>query len=387
MRAEPLLALAAAERHRAALALARLRPLSPGARRLAARNSRAVRGVATVAALTEEARGYRWTDPAACLSWAEVACLAAERTTGPCAADAAAEAWAERGNALRLVGEWREAALALAHAEDLVGRGSGDPLTIAEVASLCASLEIQRERPVEAARRLRSAIPLLVAAGETGRAARLLVKLAIACETGQEPEAGLDALRGAWSVLPADAPGALRLSVAHNTVLLVLQSGDPAEAVRLYDLARPLYRGYGSSIERARGWWVVGRAIGELGRSKEARVLLLEARQVLAAGHRLSEVALVALDLALVDLQADPRRAVTWVGEALPILETLGLDQSRLVALRLAAEVAEWAWLERVLRKLRRARGTPPARPLRQPSGSDAPPPSVVPPGGPSSEV
>jgi hypothetical protein len=340
-------------------------------RHLLAVNSRHYADACTAMLLAAEARRYRRASPAEARHWAELAAIAAERSTGPCAADARAEAWAELGNAHRLVGEWDHAAAALARAEAEAGLGSGDPVLRGEVASLRASLALALEAPDEAAWHLAGALPGVQAAGEMGLAVRMLVQLAIACEISGDPVAGIDALAGAWAILPADTAGALRVSLAHETVYALLASGRPDEALALYHDVQPTYRLHGSDVECARGRWVAGRAMGEIGAIDEAAEMLLSAREVLERQGRASEVGAILLDQAVVELHRDARAARQLATEALPLLTALRLPVTTLAALRaaIAAEGAQTLGL--ALAQVQREGRSPARLGDRQPLGSE----------------
>jgi tetratricopeptide (TPR) repeat protein len=334
-------ALAAAERHRAEVGMERLRRRGHAERLLLARNSRGLRTARTVLAVVEEAREHRLRSPREALEWAEVATTLAELVTGPCASDARAEAWAEAANARRMLGAWDLAEEAFCRADRALLDGSGDPIVAAEVASLRASLANQRERPIEAAGYLTRTLPLVVEAGDPEIGARLLVQLAQCCYLALDPETGLEVLERAWQLCPDDCASSLRVAIVHNTILLVLDSGDPRLALELYELARPTYRMHGREVERARGRWIAGRALAELGAPDDAAALYAAARATLEQQGRVPEVAYLVLDQALLELDRSPAEAARLAKEALPLLHGLGRPQGTLGALQVAIQAGE----------------------------------------------
>lgn len=368
-----LLFRAAAERRRALKALEKLRATRREARHLLVINSGRCASPTSARLLVEEARLHRQTSIEEARHWAELALLCAQRAEGHLAADARAEAWAELGNAHRMAAEWDLAGAAFRRAGEELEQGSGDPVLAGEVTSLEASLLLSLERPAAAAALLSEVTPLVLEARQDDLAIKLLVKIAIAYEMADEPEAGLRVLAQAWRLLPEDQEGPARVSLVHETIHLLTQVGRAHEALVCYDAARSTYRLHGSLVERARGRWIAARAVAALGDLESASVLLRRARETLESEGRAAEAAVLRIDQALVEVERAPGAARRMVLEALPLLAALGLPRSTMAALRAAGalEVQGIQALREALEGARRVHRAPSFRSRNQPSGSE----------------
>lgn len=286
--------------------------------------------VALVYALVQAAQDQRRVDPRDSRRWASCACEIADRVQGPLAADARMAALTEMGNGFRITGDLAAAEEALSAAETYLERCSGDPVLLAELASVQASLAVQREQLASAARYLDVALDLAAEIGDRALSVRLLVQLAIVCEHTRDPAPGLDALEAATQLVDDDTSAMLRLTIVHSIVRLYKISGQPLRALGLIKQAGPIWMVYGTPLDRARAQWVYGQCLLEAGTLGDACAALSDAKVgiEMTSGSGV-EVGLVALDLARA-LCADGRHgpARRAVLEALEALRGHGLSQA-----------------------------------------------------------
>ena len=156
-----------AERQAAAEILDRLARQPPARQQLFLEHAAAALQRAVCELLLERARAQRHQSARETLRLAELALLVAERCGGgPGAGELRARAWAELGNARRILADLPGAAQAFAQAERLIAPGCTDPLFPAELLSLRASLAHDRREFDEAGSLLRRSAAMYSACGE-----------------------------------------------------------------------------------------------------------------------------------------------------------------------------------------------------------------------------
>jgi hypothetical protein len=135
----------AAERRAVPELKQRLAAMSPPARREAMRSDVAFHRWALVEALIDDSREASVSDAAKAFELVEIAlagstALDEARYSAAAVADLAARAWAQRGNALRILGRFADAARSFESADELLTRGSGDPAERCRVLMMSSTL-------------------------------------------------------------------------------------------------------------------------------------------------------------------------------------------------------------------------------------------------------
>ena len=125
----------------------------------------------------------------------------------------------------------------------------------------------------------------------------------------------------------------------HNLLWLLVESGRHAEAARLLELARPVYRGTMNVLRRR---WLAGRIAAGLGDLASAAAELAEVRESFRRLDLQYNGALLGLDLAAVRLELDEADAAyELLGEVLATLSALHVEREERSALLLLAEAVE----------------------------------------------
>lgn len=360
----------AAERRAVPDLKARLETMAPAARRQAMRSDAAFHRWALVEALIEDSRESCVSDAAHAFELAEVAvegsaALDEARYSAAAVADLAARAWAQRGNALRILGRFTEAAQSLARADDLLSRGSGDPAERCRVLMMSATLLSAQKRYDEADGRIDRAVRLAKRSGERHLEGSALVRKARIAQRREDAEAALDLLRRGLRLIDHEEDPRLLLVAQHNLLLLMVDTERYREALDRMDEARILHHQLGGQLDFLRFRWVEGRTYAGLGWLRQAASHYEEARRGFIAEGLAYDVALVSLDLAAVYAQEGRHGEVRGLAEEmLPIFRSAEADQEALAALLVfhdAArnEAATVGLIHQVAAYLRSARGNP----------------------------
>lgn len=368
----------AAERRAAPELKARLESMSPPARRQAMRSDATFQRWALVEALIEDSREAGASNAAHALELAEVAVegsavLDEARYSVAALADLAARAWAQHGNALRIVGRFAEAGQSLACADDLLSRGSGDPAERCRVLMMAATLLSAQKRYDEADARIDRALRLARRAGERHLEGSALVRKARIAQRREETEAALELLGRGLRLIDHEEDPRLLLVAQHNLLLLLVDAGRYREALDRMDETRVLHHQLGGQLDFLRFRWVEGRTYSGLGWLRQAASHYEEARRGFIAEGLAYDVALVSLDLAAVYAQEGRHAEVRGLAEEmLPIFRSAEAHQEALAALLVFHEAARQeaatvGLIHHVADYLRRARGNPelPFRPSR----------------------
>jgi len=329
----------AAERAAAASFVARLVELPAGQRRLLIANSGAcTRSVCEL--LIDKARSLRHTSAHDTLAWAELARQAAERQAGRYGLELAGRAWAEVGNAYRILGDLAEAGRALAKAERLLADAGADPLAEADLASLQASLAHDRRDLAGAIRLLERAAALYEEVGEGAGLARTLLKLASVHDRSGVPERGISIARRALALTDGLDDSALRRTATHNLIYLVAESGQPLAAAALLARARPLFGPAAGRLDRWRFEWLAARIDRDLGLAERAARRLTVLRRRYLREELPDEVALVSLDLAAAHFASGRRDELARLAaESTSLFRSLGIAREALASVALLADL------------------------------------------------
>ncbi|HSE05461.1 MAG TPA: hypothetical protein VLK35_15035 [Methylomirabilota bacterium] len=268
--------------------------------------------------------------------------LNAERYGWERVTDLRARARAELANIRRVLGRYREAEQGFQRARDLLEQGTGDPLEEAGVASLEASLWIQRCEFERALALLDSAIVIARRMGENGLWARALIQKA-RCSTDRGlPEDALSLLLEAQQHLDPTFDPRLAVTVQHNILYALVQAGRFEEAAAGLPGTRALYRRFDYPIDRIRLTWLEGRVCCGLERLDEAEARFREALDGMLAEGLDYDAALVGLDLAVLYSQQNRNAEIRELAAAmLPVFSSHRIHREALAALLVFREAVD----------------------------------------------
>jgi tetratricopeptide (TPR) repeat protein len=193
--------------------------------------------------------------------------------------DLEARAWGELANAHRVADDLPRAEKALAGAFALYSRGTRDPLLMARLRDVAASLYAAQRRFEEAYHALAVARSIFLHAGDRHRAGRTLIKAGLFRGYAGEPDAAIDLLLRGLKEIDRDRDPDLTYRSLHNLVLFAADSED-LEAAREFLLTlRPIAVQHATRLERIRLTTVEGTIAAGLGNLAEAENAFEEARQ------------------------------------------------------------------------------------------------------------
>ncbi|HEV8580552.1 MAG TPA: hypothetical protein VGX68_15910 [Thermoanaerobaculia bacterium] len=218
-------------------------------------------------------------------------------------ADLQAQTWAELGNAYRAADDLANAEAALARAVDLAGHGTGDPLLLARLMDLTASLYTEQRRFGEAHRLLDWIYAIYRHLGDGHLAARALISKGISVVLAAESEEALNLLQQGILLADATRDPKLILSAVHALLVSLVDCDRLTEARALLEASRDLYTAQGERFDLLRARWLEGRIAGGLGQDREAERAFLQVRESFRKAELLYTTANVSLDLAAVWLR------------------------------------------------------------------------------------
>lgn len=255
--------------------------------------------------------------------------------------DLKAEAWSYIGNARRIRSDLHAASLAFREAEKYLARGSGDPMEAARLLDLKSSFERARRNFEGACRLLTKAIGLYRKAGELHLEGRALISEAYLLRTCGKPEASIQVLRRAESLLDPQEDPLLWFLLKKNLLLFLTECGRLRDAQELLPEVRELGKVHGSRLERLRLLWTEGLLRKGLGQSELAAEVLSQVRDGFSAQGIGYDVALVSLDLAALYLESGrTEEARQLATESIPLFTSRGVHREALMAWNLFREAA-----------------------------------------------
>lgn len=216
--------------------------------------------------------------------------------------DVRALGYAYLANGLRMASQLRQAQKATDRARRSLELGAGDPLVMAQVLSLEASLRRDQRRFDEAQRLLDEVILIYRETGEAHLEGRALVKKAYGLREACASQEAIPVLRRAVKLIDPQRDTRLLLCARHNLIYTLLDCGRSAEARKLLDLSRDDYAEYRDFWTQLRLRWVEGKLAAVEGRYAEAETFFLGVREGFLDNEVGYDAALVSLDLALLYL-------------------------------------------------------------------------------------
>lgn len=297
--------------------------------------------------LLDAAREWGFQDPGRAL---ELARLGVEIATRLDAAaygrtrvhDLGARAWAGLGNAQRIRADLRAAEESFGRAEQLLKKGTGDPLEKAQVLILKSSLRGHQQRFREAFRLLDRASAIGRRLGDSQLCGRILILRGFLLGIANDPEAAIPCLTEGIRRLGPSAEPRLLVSAQHNLILFLFEGGRSDEALHLLASVRPLYHQVGDRMSLLRLRWLEGKIAVSQQRFREAEQILREVRKELIERELEFEAALLSLDLAqLYAFQGRSAEMRRLAEEMLPIFKSRDIHREAIAALLLFGKAAE----------------------------------------------
>lgn len=282
--------------------------------------------------------------------------------------DLRARAWAYVANSRRVKADLRGAEEAFALAFAALKRGAWEPMDRAVLLDLKASLLRAQRRFGKALSFMHRAAKIFLDLGERHQAGRVLVSMSIVHLVASEPEKSIPVLYRALALIDPVRDPRLLLTVWHNLIDNLLESGRLMEAQKVLVKARPLYRRFLESRVQNRLTWVEGKMARGLGQQEQAEALLLAARNGFLGVNAPYEMALVSLELASLYAEQGRMTELKRVSEEMmPIFSSRQIHREALAALAfwrqtVAAEKAGLKLVTGVATYLKRAQHDPELR-------------------------
>ena len=279
--------------------------------------------------------------------------------------DLRALAWAELGNAYRVADDLASAEAALAYALDVSSLGTDDPLLLARIMDLTASLYTDQRRFEEACLLLDWVYAIYLEAGDQHLAGRALISKGVSAGLAFKSEEAMNLLaRGLCLTDPSRDPKVTLVAV-HGLLWFLVDCGRVAEVKELLPRVRALYEVYAERLFKLRALWLEGRVAAGLGENPHAERAFLCARQAFLDAEQPYDTALVSLDLAAVWLrQGKTAEIKDLVDEVVAIFRVRHIRREAIAALlmlktALRKDQATAALLQAVAAELRRLEGLP----------------------------
>jgi len=318
---------------------------------LVARNQRGLAGPGLVVALIQRAIAERTHDPATCRLWAESAVVTAEQLLERAHLSLRARAWAEKGNAERIVQDFAAARVSFDRALELLESAEGGVLSFrGDVYSLLGSLEIAQASSEAALGCFREALASYKELGQAKDANKVLIKRAsVLADQGAMPQALRDLILVIRSALNDGEVHRSEtvISACHNILWnlaeVALATRNQSEKALSLQVAfeglcrlAPLYQSSSIRGLPTHFRWLFGRLYLASDKLEEAEVLLDDVVAEFLDLNLPASAAMATLDLALaLALRREFGELRAVAGAACVVLEAKGLHSDAWAAQRL----------------------------------------------------
>jgi len=321
--------------------------------------------------LIEEAQEAGHDDPHRAIAIAKLATLVADRLeVEDCDAEEAlnglrARAWAQLGNAFRLVFDLAGSEQAFSVAESWLDDRPVSLLDRARVLVLRASLRLDQLRLPEAFQLFDRGAFIYRKLGQWHLLGRTLLQKALVCEESGDLEGEMRLLRQALDLIDPQADPRVFLAARHNLIRALHDNGRSREAFALLFHTRPLYLKAGDRMTLLKLRWLEGVVAFGLRRIEQAEAAFREVRDAYGELGLKYDAALVSLDLAGVYVvqrrASDVRRMAEETLAIFSACETHMEAMAALAVFRDAANLdrAELELVRKVSAFLKRARNNP----------------------------
>lgn len=258
--------------------------------------------------LIARSRACRYQDPEQMVLLAERAVSIAEGLDPmeygrELVADLRARAFAELGNAYRVADDLEAAERSMRRAVEWSSRGTQDPLLLARIMRLVASLRGAQRRFQEALDLLDAVYTIYECHGDRTNAGRTLISKGVYAGHNNEPEQAIRLLSAGLGLISPASDPKLVLSAVHNLVTFLVECERYAEARRILALSRNAYFTEGDRLNLIRLRWLEGRIAAGLGETEAAEAAFLETHREFEQVGLGYHTALVSLDLAAIWLE------------------------------------------------------------------------------------
>lgn len=257
-------------------------------------------------------------------------------------ADLRARCFAELGNAYRVADDLDAAERALRHAAKESAQGTQDPLLLARIMDLTASLRGAQRRFPEALELLDSVYRIYENHGDRHNAGRALISKGLYTGYDNDPDEAVRLLASGLTRIHPESDPKLVISAVHNLITFLADCGRFREAQRLLRRARRAYDAEGDRLNLIKLRWVEGKIAAGLGRLRRAERSLLQARRDLEAIGLYYHAALVSLDLSAVWLcQGKTTETRALVGDLVATFQARRIAREALAALVLLKDALD----------------------------------------------
>jgi tetratricopeptide (TPR) repeat protein len=249
----------------------------------------------------------RYRNPQTMVSLARLAQGAADRLDPSCCGlevtnDLRTRAWAELANAYRVTDDLDRAMEALQQAADWLERGTGDPLLLARVADLAASLCCDRRRLAEAHELLDEVHEFYREQGDLHLAGRALITKAYVANADGKPRQALALVTEGLKLIDIHRDPTLAASALQNLIFYTAECGLLKKARTLLFRARAADLLADDELIRVKLRWVEGRIQAGQG-NLAAAAAFSETKEGFLKFDLLYKAGLAGLDLTLVWLR------------------------------------------------------------------------------------
>ncbi len=291
--------------------------------------------------LIAKSRACRHDDPQRMIHFAKLARFAANNLDpdhyGPqTAIDMQARTLAELANAYRVADDLERADTFMQQAVEKSATGSGDPLLLARLMDLLASLYCHR-RQFEAAIELLDAVHAIYRdQGDEHQAGRARISQGLYTSYANDPRQALVLLTDGFERIDPTAEPELSLAAVHNILVCLMELGRSREARPLLERFGPLYERCGGRLNALKLRWVEGKIAAGCDDLKTAESHFVEVRQGFEETGLAFHGALVSLDLTSIWLRESRiAEARGLVEQVIATFKALNIGREALAALLL----------------------------------------------------
>jgi tetratricopeptide (TPR) repeat protein len=302
--------------------------------------------LASVNLLISESRELRYRDPRRMVEKAKLAVLSAQQLSAPLhqrnlVIDCQAEAWAELGNAYRVADDLKRAEQALNQATVLWEQGTGDPLLLAQITNLCASLCCDQRRFPIAFELLNQSLRIYEEQGDQHMVGRSLITMSYFASCIGEPEQARQHLIQGLPFIDSERDASLRPIALKNLILYMVESGRLVEAKQFYEQLKQENALPTDPLNQLKLLWIEGKILLGLDEPFDAEQLFWTVRQGFLENDLLYEAGLASLDIAIAQIdQNNIESAEIVLKEAYQTFAALRIDREAVAAVLLLARIS-----------------------------------------------
>ncbi|MCH9650379.1 MAG: hypothetical protein K0U98_19255 [Deltaproteobacteria bacterium] len=278
--------------------------------------------------------------------------------------DLLAQGWATLANARRTASDLDGAEETFFMASFFLEQGTGDPMVLAEVLDLEASLRRDQRQLTTSLRLLDRVLNIYRRIGEDHLRGRTLLSKAITVAEGGDAAAGLDLLEQGFNLIDESRDSRLTLCFHHTRILFINQLGRHREAFQLILELAPRYDAFPDAWTQLRRRWLTGEIAEGLGRDAAAEEAFRAVRQGFIEQGIGYDAALASLHLAaLYFRQGRSQEIKQLASQMLPIFQSRDIHREAIAALLLFQKAAQMEtvtaeMIQSLKRFLIRARGS-----------------------------